>query len=246
MAIALSGSVGAGGTNNAEDVKKVQQRLNDLGFTFVGTVDGLVGAKTIGAIKLLQSIKSGSQEVGGDGRVDVAGDTHKWLEATNAPHWLKMPSSGDGFVNIEVQDPNDLHDFGTDWLADMIEAAGAKYKTSHLDSHTASSITVNDAALPEGGDSPDHAGHETGLSCDLRLPKKNTAGASPAGLTVASSDYDREAARAILKAYRAQPLSNHDRIFLNDQTLIDEGLCKHSAGHDNHIHVEVKPPAREP
>jgi hypothetical protein len=34
------------------------------------------------------------------------------------------------------------------------------------------------------------------------------------------------------------------RVFLNDETLIHEGLCQAVAGHDNHAHFEIKPPVR--
>lgn len=91
--VPLSGSVGQGGVNNTADVTAVQQRLKDFGFHFV-VVDGLIGPNTIRAIKLFQSIKNGRQVLespGSDGRVDVGGDTHKWLEADNAPRWQKLP-----------------------------------------------------------------------------------------------------------------------------------------------------------
>lgn len=245
MNIALSGSVGNNGDNLPDDVKKVQQRLKDLGFKFIGAIDGDVGNKTIKAIKLFQSIKNGSQKLGGDGLVEVNGDTHKWLNASNAPHWKNLTASGSGFVNIEVADASDNHDFGTDWLDETIIRAAAQYKTAHLDSHTASLLTVNDASMPEGGNTPEHAGHETGLSCDLRLPQKAATGAAPGGRTWQSSDYDRVATRAILVALRTQPLADASSLFFNDPELIAEGLCKKLDGHDNHIHFQIKPPVRQ-
>ena len=245
MQILLSGSVGAGGKNEADDVERVQQRLIGLGFSFVGQADGEAGSKTERTIKLFQSIKSGRSRLGGDGRIDVGGDTHSWLEAGNSPQWQSMPASGPGFVNVEAQDTSDKHDFGTNWLADTITAAALEYSADYLSSHTASPLTVNDASLPAGGDTPDHGGHETRPACDLRLPKIGSSGAAPGGRTVDSSDYDVDATRAILLALRAQPLCSLDRMFLNDQILIAEGLCRFATGHANHIHFEVQPPERQ-
>jgi hypothetical protein len=146
-----------------------------------------------------------------------------------------------GFVNIEVADPADKHDFGTDWLATTISGAGATYRTAHvLTNPLAAVITVNDASLPEGGDTPDHQGHETGLSCDLRLPR--TDGTAPGNTTFQSATYDRDAARAMIRAFRDQPLFS--LAFFNDPVLIGEGLCSTQAGHDDHIHIQIKPPPR--
>ncbi|MBC7899597.1 MAG: hypothetical protein H7070_06040, partial [Saprospiraceae bacterium] len=46
----------------------------------------------------------------------------------------------------------------------------------------------------------------------------------------------------ILKALKAQ--SSVSNIYFNDPDLIAENLCSALGGHDNHIHFEVKPPAR--
>jgi peptidoglycan hydrolase-like protein with peptidoglycan-binding domain len=245
VVIDLTGSVGNGGANNRSDVKKVQERLHSLGFTFVGVADGDVGPKTILAIKLFQSIKNGKQKLEGDGRVDLDGDTHKWLQAENAPRWQQMTEMGDGFVNIEIADTADDHDYGTDWLDETLKSAAAKYKTDYLDANSANLLTINDTSKPQGGNTPDHAGHETGLSCDLRLPTKGSTGAAAGGINVSMSNYDRDAARAVLKAFRSENLADLNGIYLNDDDLIQEGLCTEMPGHEDHIHVQIKPPARK-
>ncbi len=65
----ISGSVGQGGKNQADDVSAVQQLLNDKGDSL--TVDGQVGPKTIGAISKFQMANLGFS----DGRVDPGGQT---------------------------------------------------------------------------------------------------------------------------------------------------------------------------
>jgi hypothetical protein len=87
-------------------------------------------------------------------------------------------------------------------------------------------------------DTPQHAGHETGLACDMRLPRKD---GQSGGITFEAQVYDRNTARAQLKALRVQPLFK--RAFFNDPALIQEGLCARATGHDNHIHFEVGAPA---
>lgn len=246
MAITLQSAVGQGKPNVPADVKAVQARLVELGFSWVA-VDGVVGPQTIGTIKLFQAIINGHQKVAGsgvDGVIDVNGTTHKWLNAQNAPHWQKMlaGSASDGYVNIEVADPNDDHDFGTDWIATAISAAGAHYKANHLASHADDAlITVNDVSRPQGGNTTDHSTHETGMCLDMRLPRND--GTAPGSTTVNDAVYDRDAMRGMLKAFRSSNL--FERILLNDQTLIGEGLCVAASGHDDHAHVDIKPPARQ-
>ena len=242
----IAGSVGTGGDNNTADIKLVQERLLALGFAMVGRADGVMGPDNVKGIKLFQSIKGGRQSLAGDGRVDVGGDTHKWLMASNAPKWIELTGQGNGFYNVEVLDePGDDHNYGTNWLNDALIAAAGDYQTNFRASNDSSLFTINDASPEDGGDTPDHAGHETGMCIDFRLPKKNHSGKAPGGRTYESDDYDRDAMRAQLKSLRAQALVDENRIFFNDPTLITEGLCTRLNGHSNHVHADIKPPARE-
>ena len=244
MSIDIEKSVGLGGVNQPSDVIAVKSRLIELGFDWLAP-DAAMGPLTIKTIRLFQAIKNGFNRLGdprNDGRVDVGGDTLKWLQAANAPRWRQMSagSRADGFVNDNIADLSDTHDFGTDWLDETIRAAGAVYRDTFLsDNPDAALLTVNDTSLPQGGDTPVHATHETGLACDIRLPRKD---GRVGGITVESANYDRAAMRAILKAFRSQPLAS--RVLLSDQVLVNEGLCRAAQGHLNHAHFEIGPPAR--
>jgi hypothetical protein len=239
MAIQISDSVGQGGRNKPDDVRAVQQRLAELGFNFFGAIDGTVSSGFLMAIRLFQSIIAGRHSVGGDGRVDVAQSTIRFLQAANAPRWQLMPLQGTGFVNRERQDESDHHDFGTHWMADTIISAGQTYQTAYRDAHpNAALIGINDVSLPHGGDTPDHAGHETGLACDILLPHVN---GNFGGITWQSGAYDRNAMRAMLKAIRQQSLVS--AVFFNDTQLISEGLCSRMTGHDHHAHFNITPPS---
>jgi hypothetical protein len=241
--IKLSGSVGIGGVNKADDVKAIKARLYELGYKWVGDPDSADRDRGLfDAIKLFQSIIAGRSTLNGDGRVDVGGITHRWLQAANAPRWELMPKSdpNNGLVNGELEDTQDHHDFGTHWLADVIKKIAQNYQNSYRNTHPlAAPFAINDVSLPHGGDTPDHHGHETGMMCDIYLPQKN---GNFGGIVWSSSNYDRDAARAILKSITNQKLVR--AIFFNDQQLINEGLCVSLNGHDNHIHFEINPPVR--
>ena len=86
---------------------------------------------------------------------------------------------------------------------------------------------------------PDHKGHETGLACDLRLPRKDgRAGGIKNPNT--NTAYDRNAMRGQLLALRDQELVS--KVFFNDDILCEEGLCKRLSGHNNHVHFEIRVP----
>lgn len=239
----LKGSVGRGGKNNSEDVIKVKERLQELGFDFFKP-GGNIDQGLIQAIKLFQSIITGKTSLGGDGVIDVNKNTHKFLQAANAPRWMLMPTKGEGFFNREREiETWDHHDYGTSWLADTIKAAGEHYeKTYRQGNSRISLIPINDVSFKQGGDTPDHAGHECGNACDVALPRKdgNYRQVLPSWQ---DSKYARDAARAIIKSLRAQPLVT--RVLFNDTVLINEGLCKLARGHNNHIHFEVGVPQPE-
>ena len=130
--LSLQGSVGRGGNNNANDVIKVKQRFKDLGFDWFKAGSN-VDSGLIQVIKLFQSIINGKSNVGGDGRIDVDGKTHQWLQAENAPRWIEMPPEGKGFFNREVKiETWDNHDYGTNWLSDTIIAAGKYYEERYI------------------------------------------------------------------------------------------------------------------
>jgi hypothetical protein len=244
MPINIESSVGLGGANKPDDVRAVKTRLIELGFDWLavaGVIDQ-VDQLTIDTFKLFQTIKQGLNTIIGDGRVDVNGDTLKWLQASNAPLWQTMPagSRAEGFVNDELADHSDHHDFGTNWLADTLRGAGAKYKADFLSLHpNAAVLSINDTSLPRGGFTKAHKTHQSGLASDIRLPHKD---GNVGGITVGQTAYDRSVMRAMLNAFLTQPLAK--RVLLNDSVLMAEGICSFADGHDNHAHFEVKPPTR--
>jgi hypothetical protein len=240
VVISLTGKVSAGGANLAADILAVKNRLADLGFPVQRTTN--FGSKTIEVIKLFQAIINDEQNLDNvDGIIDLDGKTHKALQKSFAPRWQEMlPGSVQaGYLNSDFLAKEDSGDFGTTWMVETIQAAGEIYKRDHLNNNSnAVLIAVNDISRQNGGSFPPHAGHQVGLCCDLYLPRKD--GRSGA-VTIFDSAYDRDAMRAMLKAFRQQTKHEIRLIYLNDQTLIGESLCKKAQGHDDHAHVEIRP-----
>ena len=236
--LALSASVGSGGANRSSDVKLVRDRLVALGYDFAA---GSSINNLIQAIQLFQSAISGVTALRGDGRVDVGGRTQGFLQAANAPKWMRMPGQGVGFYNVEVLDqPGDSHDYGIDWLSNVIRAAGIHYELAYRKNRSdVAPMAINDVSLPKGGRTPDHAGHQSGNAGDIVLPHK---GGKFGGTRWSNSNYDRDATEAILKALRAQPWVDKNTLYFNDPALISKGLCRRAGGHDNHIHFEIDVP----
>src|SRR5262245_56642431 len=240
----LQSVVGLGAANKPEDVVAVKRRLIELGFDWLAP-DEAAGPETVKTIMLFQAIKNGFNRVNdtrNDWRVDPDGETLKWLNAANAPRWQLLPAGkrSEGFINFELTQISDNHDFGTRWLAETIIGAGAAYRDDFLaERPNAALIAVNDISLPRGGPTPMHETHQSGMCCDLRLPRKD---GQSGGITVTDQAYDRAAMRAMLRALKKQKLAS--RILLNDQALVSQGLCVAASGHHNHAHFEIKPPAR--
>lgn len=238
--LSLSASVGLRGANRASDINLVRDRLVALGYSFAAgsSVNNLVQA-----IQLFQSAIAGSTSIRGDGRVDVGGRTQSFLEAANAPRWMRMPGQGVGFYNVEVLDqPGDSHDYGIDWVSNVIRAAGIHYELAYRKNRSdIAPMAINDVSLPRGGRTPDHSGHQSGNAGDIVLPRK---GGRFGGTRWTNTNYDRNATEAIIKALRAQPWIDKNTLYFNDPALINKGLCRRAGGHDDHIHFEVNVPPK--
>ncbi len=237
----LTSSVGSGGGNNPNDVKAVRDRLVDLGYTWVGR-GSTMNREVIRTIQLFQSIINGQVIVRGiDGRIDINGKTQRYLESADAPQWREMPkgSTAEGFINFDHQQ-GDTHDFGTSWMIDSLRAAATIYVNTFRSSRPSSALmATNNLSVERGGPSHIHQTHQTGLSCDILLPKKNgTFG----GITFRDPSYDRDAMEAMLRSLRQQKRAGIQQIFFNDFSLVAKRLCVNlndGGVHDNHAHVDI-------
>lgn len=238
----ISRAVGPGAPNRDADVRWVQRRLNALGFTWVA-VDGDYGPQVGRALRAFEAMVRGRQNVSRyGGRVDVRGFLDHWLHANNAPRWGLTPKRGTGFYSLErIDQTGDDHDWGTSWMSEVLVFAGQRYQRDHRSKHPrAMPILANDVSRDRCRDTPDHSGHETGLALDVTLPRTD---GKRTGAFYTWKTYDRAATEAILRAFRAHP--RVEKIFFQDPVLIRKRLCVSRPKHGDHLHVQLKPPARQ-
>ena len=90
-----------------------------------------------------------------------------WLYATDAPRWVRLPDSGDGF---HLAPGASLFAYGTSWLREALINAGRFYA---MNSSLAVSRPLNVllASRREGGILPEAADHQTGLQLKFDLPR---------------------------------------------------------------------------
>ena len=97
-------------------------------------------------------------------------------------------------------------------------------------------VPVGDGGYEHGGNIPGHQTHERGLDIDVR-PIRDNEDQCTWGTNWRFSSYDRAATRALVKIIRATAPGHVKLIYFNDPVLINEGLTKWFAGHDDHLHI---------
>lgn len=245
----LIGSVGAGikkgkiPHNLKEDVEKVRNRLNELGFTWVQKISLGKEQDFINTIKLFQSICKGSGTIQGDGRVDLKGNTHRWLAADNAPKWVKIfGQQGLGWYNTsDFLETNG--GYCTNWLLKSIEKAGTQYYSIKKPDFPV--LWIRECSPKQGGKARGHNSHQTGIDVDMRLPLRSPDTQKWTCLEehgFKDKKYYQEAAKAQLEAIKAN--MGAKIILFNDPTLIKERLCQQYKNHHQHYHIRIKPLAR--
>lgn len=170
-------------------------------------------------------------------------DLHKKLIFEQA----KLSAAQTGFFNRErVVELTDHHDWGTSWLADVIQKAGQFYRNNYLaaeGNQFAALITLNDGSLSTGGASPDHFGHQTGLAIDLLLPRKDgTVRRSPTSIAADDGLYDRSAMNAMLKAFHETKHVQRVDFFDADAGEEFKNLFASNPVCKRHAQVWIKPP----
>lgn len=242
VALSLSRGVGPGQSNRAEDVRAVQDRLTQLGFS--PPTHGRFDRATERTLRVFEALVTGREGVSGtNAKLQPGSDLLNALSSPHAPRWVRVPASGPGFVNNDV----DGYSHATDRLVSVVRDAGQRYADGYLASHpSAASISLNDASRREGGPNRDHSTHEIGLDLDLRLPKKD----GTSGSNVLWRDYDREATYAIIEAFAKD--SRVERVLCSDRKLLQristsDVAWKHKvvyggASHRNHLHIDISPP----
>lgn len=244
----LSGSVGFGGNNSSDDVKKVVDRFVELGYTRVAHCKTGKEPDMVLAIKLIQSMTKGSGKIDkGDGKISLHGDTHRWLAAQNAPAWVKVWSeSGIGWQST-ADYTEDNGGFATSWLRDRLTWTGIAYRAAALISVSdAPPLWVRECSPKKAGKNPTgHKSHETGIDVDIRLPL----------LPPHTNDWFQLKAHNYTKLFhfeaaklQCEMIKKHmdsKYIFFNDPRFTDDlRLTTHEDNHSEHYHVRINPPMR--
>ena len=248
----LSGSVGSGSSskglphNDPADFQKVKDRFVELGYRWVAGETNPKSNEFIRLIKLFQCITKGSPKLdSGDGRIDLHGNTHRWLAANNAPGWIDMTGkSGFGWRVTSGLAFGGVNSWTTTWMRDRLTMAGIAYKAKAAFISNDPPLWIRDMSPAKGGDAKGHKSHETGLDIDIRLPL----------LPPKTNDWDQlnahtytkyfyfEAAMAQVEAIKMTMDTKY--IFFNDPRFISKRLTTKQANHGEHYHIRIKPPMR--
>ena len=95
---------------------------------------------------------------------------------------------------------------------------------------------VNDISRRGGGPFPPHGGHQAGLEVDIRPPRLD-GGTVP--VTWKDGNYCREC--TVRLAEILKQTGRIDQILFNDPEMVRLKLAVPFPGHDNHLHVRIKP-----
>ena len=98
--------------------------------------------------------------------------------------------------------------------------------------HPTPRLQIGDISRRRGGRFPPHGSHRLGVDVDVR-PITNTGREEPTNIGLGT--YSRELTRELCQLIR--DMVPGVRIFFNDPRLIEAGLARHLAGHNDHLHV---------
>ena len=205
--------------DTGEAVKAAQRQLNDKRRAGL-SVSGLYDTATIKAVRAFQ----GHFGVTPNGNMGPATWRnlvwHYDYPAFSAAKNLCDYSAGNGKAN-----------WATGAAIGQLEAAATAFAA-----RTHGRVSVGDGGYEHGGNIPGHQTHERGLDVDIR-PIRDNEDQCTWGTNWRFSSYDRSATRALIKIIRATAPGHVKLIYFNDPVLINEGLTKWFAGHDDHLHI---------
>ena len=252
-------------TNNPLFVAQQQQRLRYLGFVAQGgaaiAVDGDFGPNTDGSLRTFQGAFVGGVNTT---QADVDGiigpNTAGWLNAQNAPTWSELidpdPQPPGTFTiggmigNFDIYPGGDRSGttpqperFATNWTIDLIKKGSALAKAA-----TGRTQRINALSRSDGyASSCCHNTHRVGMDIDLGTESSTW---NPGNGTL-SSEEQKVASHAIsfasaLSSGRvARVITSNDDIYAAIDAATSVELWDDPSGaHENHLHIDVDPPAR--
>ncbi|HEY2411847.1 MAG TPA: hypothetical protein VGI40_06380 [Pirellulaceae bacterium] len=256
-------------TNNPLFVAQQQQRLRCLGFVPEGgtplTVDADFGPNTDSATHTFQATWAGGSTGYNTTQADVDGiigpNTASWLNAQNAPTWGELidpdPQPPGTFSisrmigNFDIYHGGDRSGitpqperFGVNWSFDLIAKGSAKAKIA-----TGRTQRINAISMSDGyGSSCCHDTHRVGEDIDLGTDSSTwnwgdgvTSSEEQKVINHAISFVDAGASGKVIRFIT----SNQD-IYDGIHTARPSVALYYdtSGGHQNHLHIDVGPPAQ--
>ena len=223
----ISAAVGRGGRNLPNDVRKIQELLNEHLVVPMRplVVDGTCGQATIDAIEEFQ--RRVMKMVRPDGKVDAQGATMAALSPValkRSPEVLVPYEVGHG---LYVKSSGSKSLFGTPKTLASIQDLARK-----VGGELGANLGIVDLSYEAGGAHPDHSSHRRGVDVDIRPLRKDKTNN---GVTITDTAYSRDLTKAMVGFLRADP--NVDLILFNDTKIPGVSWAK---GHDNHLHVRFK------
>lgn len=134
--------------------------------------------------------------------------------------------------------PTRAHRYALPEAAALFQAIGRLWAARHPGR---AKLHLGDVSQLGGGQLRPHVSHRIGVDADIALPRRD---GGMGGTAVGQPSYDQAATRDLLRVIRDVAGARLCFLFFNDPQLIAEGLCRHSPGHHNHVHVRFKLPAR--
>jgi hypothetical protein len=223
----ISKPVGRGGRNLPEDVRKIQELLNQHMPIPLRplVVDGDCGPTTVAAIEGFQRrVLKMSRP---DGKVEPQGVTMSALSPvalTRSPEVLVPYREGHG---LYVKSSGSQSLFGTPKTIGSLQSLARKVAEK-----LGANLGIVDLSYEAGGKHPDHKSHRRGVDVDIRPLRKDKKNE---GVAISDAAYSHELTKAMVGYLREDP--NVQLILFNDTQI--QGVTK-ADGHHNHLHVRFK------
>lgn len=216
----IQATVGRGGTNREEDVKRVQELLRQVEGAVLEPT-GVFDGQTLEAIC---NFFIRHFQVTGEILVPDSEEVEHLLAMEALGLVLLPQTSGNGYYSYEPA----ANQYGTSATIQAVLDVGRQWRQNQ----PGLPFWVGDISLQGGGKMPGHNTHQHGTDVDLRPLRTD---GRPLPVTIHDSAYSREQTELLVRAFLTH--GNVKNVLFNDTSI--PGVIQWP-GHDNHLHVNMK------